>query len=1130
MKKLERGILLFLILVLVLSSGISYLALNQASKGKNNIDNQKMRIALVNEDQGAEFNEEYYEFGNGFIKGIEKDSQYDWYVVSRGVAENGLKRNVYHMIIVIPNDFTQKALSIDSKSPEKVVLNYKINASENSNMKAEAEKTASSILGEFNRRIIDVYFASVIGNLHDAQDNVSTLVNKEQLYTNVYHQDIQRPLTGYTLRLGAVQDHTNVSRDSFKGLQDILKEFESSMGEGVQTSHTYQSSFMDFTKKQAADMLLSKGFSEQLGDFNSKMNQRNVLQQLDDLRSANKAINGQFHSTKDKTATMLSESAAIQAYLTSTKEKMEKVNTELVDQLAADMQQFVAEKLKREINHSAGKEQSVHLNHIFARPDANVRTLIQKQMDLLPSLDQEDLDGLGLKKITLTQLKNVIAVSKQYNKEFGYTPNLETNSLPLSDQVKEIKHHLMINGVMVTDSVILPEANKSGQEFTLSIPKEFSVAQVLLTLPNRPEMDYTKPFLKNKQITLPETDKGSFTVKVKVKLKEIAATIDVFQPITWNWEMEQKDVTQVDTPVPPETAGEPSSPTEQKTGQLEEVTPGVSEEKGGPANDTIASVMEATENERKTVEQNKNAENKNEPTTGDQNNNEPKNDPKNPAEIVMMVNNTIQHQVMSPLMSDATSVLINAASDTVSEYQKLLMLYGAYFGIGLEQFNQPNLENQLIQTNLRDMATVDSLYYLFNKEDIVEVLANYVAKQITEEVRQQTVNLKSKMDEYVQLVNGANQNSMQMMEMIKQTMAQAEILNTNLSNTLQDLAAWREASLQLQEAESTILLNEGEEQTAILALGSGLNSLLAASQALADQSKNNATTADHVFKTFAAIDQQAKEIQVSGTTLVKQAGDLSENLTNKLVEDKNFAQNFGGVLANSRIGQRPNEHLLSFLSNPVQTKNAGVIQAGDTFTPYFLVLICFIVALFTAYVLSIHERKRLQNDSFAEETTLIGRNTPLTIITASIGLVEGLAIGLLSSYLLQISEEKILLWIGMITLIMLAMLLVAAYLLRQLKMIGMFILLVMLSLYLFFTEALGLQFDKASLAAKLREYSPLQYIEKLFMQFSSGAADNKIIIGSLLALIVLSLIGHLLVLHHVPRNKEAPNEEISESL
>jgi uncharacterized phage infection (PIP) family protein YhgE len=95
MKRFDRGVLLFLVLILALSSGISYLALNQSPKGKANKDDQKMTVALVNEDQGAKFNDKDYEFGAEFIKNIEKDDQQDWYVVSRGVAESGLDRNVY---------------------------------------------------------------------------------------------------------------------------------------------------------------------------------------------------------------------------------------------------------------------------------------------------------------------------------------------------------------------------------------------------------------------------------------------------------------------------------------------------------------------------------------------------------------------------------------------------------------------------------------------------------------------------------------------------------------------------------------------------------------------------------------------------------------------------------------------------------------------------------------------------------------------------------------------------------------------------------------------------------------------------------------------------------------------------
>ncbi|WP_084797832.1 type VII secretion protein EsaA [Neobacillus mesonae] len=276
MKRFKQGLLLFFVLVIALSSGISYLALNKAAKTNDEKKNQKMTIALVNQDQGSVLNGKTYDFGNEFIKNIEKDDQHNWYVISRGVAENGLARNAYNMMIVIPDDFSKKALSLNSKDPEKVVLNYKVNTSGNSTMKVEADKTASTILGNFNRKIIDVYFASVIGNLHDAQDQIGSIIKQEQIYTNVYNSSIHQPLSGYTSQFGTVQENANLSMESFQGLQEILKGFENSLGEGVKTGSTYQTNFLDFKKMQDTNRLLVNGFSDQLRLFDNGLNHGDV--------------------------------------------------------------------------------------------------------------------------------------------------------------------------------------------------------------------------------------------------------------------------------------------------------------------------------------------------------------------------------------------------------------------------------------------------------------------------------------------------------------------------------------------------------------------------------------------------------------------------------------------------------------------------------------------------------------------------------------------------------------------------------------------------------------------------------------------------------------------------------------
>lgn len=1130
MKKVERSILLFLVFVLVLSSGGSYVALNQATKSNTSEDNQKMIVALANEDQGAEFNGQKYEFGKEFIKNIEKDEEHDWYVVSRGVAESGLERNSYNMMIVIPNDFTRKALSIDSQAPEQVQIDYKINATDNNNLKAKAEETASSILGDFNRRIIDVYFASVIGNLHEAQDNISAIVKKEQLYTSVYNNAVHRPLDGYTSQFGAIQSNTLVSRDSFKGFQDILKDFENNLGLGVQTGKEYQADISEYNKMKAANALVANGFTEQLSNFSSQMRSEDILEQLDYLIAANNEINKQFQQEENQPATIITEASALQLFLSQTKEQVENTDTDLADQLASDMQSAISEKLKREIKNSSNEEKNVYLSHFFVGPDEKARRSIQKQIDQIPSLNPNDLNGIAMREETITQLRNVMALSNKYNQEFNYVPSRGIESLPLLNTISQIRNSLMTDGVTLVDSVILPEnKKKSGQEFSIKIPDGFAVTQLLLTLPNSGEMDYTKPFLENNKVNLPRTPEGAFAVKVQVKLLEPTANINVYEPIKWIWKLDQTDVTDVDNPEVPETPTEESTSPEKPI----ETEATVSDWQTQPSI-TPSTTAAAEESESLTSgEQNnsQHAEELEEDQIEEPSEEEKPEPPPIPIiEKLKIVNNHITHQLLSPLVNDSTGTLINAASDTVKDYQKLLALYTLYFGIEVDQFSRSEFEEELNHVRLTDLATEDSLYYLFNKQDIVDLLANYVAAQTTEEFRTETEELKAKIGAYLELVHTANDNSKLLTELIQKTMAQAEIQNMNLTKTLEDLATWREESTKLQEEQAKILGNEDDEQQAVMALDSNFSSLLASSQSLADQSKSNLTSADHVYETFDAIDNQAKDIQASGMNLVKQAGELSNHLSSKLTEDQDFAKNFAEVLANSRIGDRPNENLLSFLSNPVETKNAGVIMAGDSYTPYFIVLICFIVALFTAYVISNSERKRLADDSFSEEKSLAGMNTPITLVTTSIGLIEGLVIGMLSSYLLQLNEERLLSWVGVITLIMMTMLLVATYLLRQLKMGGMFILLVLLSLYLFLTEAIGLNFDKSSSAAKLKEFSPLQYVEKLLMEFGTNTANNQGIIYSLLVIMIVALISQLFVVHRFSKNEEVRNEGITESM
>jgi type VII secretion EsaA-like protein len=531
----------FLLFILVLTSGSSYFGLDAAKQGTTSDDDRKMAVALVNEDEGGQFNGKKYTFGNEFVKSIEKDNSQDWYVVSRGMAENGLNDNTYNMMIVIPSDFTKRALSIDSKNPQNIVLNYKVNASDSSALKEKAEKTAGSILEDFNRRIIDVYFASVLGNLHDAQDNVSALVNEEKKHTSDYIQHVKAPIAGYTGQFATVQDQSQLSKEVFKGFQDLLKSNSSVLADGKKEGDSLQNDYLDYVKMKNMTDSLAKNFSDRLLSLNDALTSEAVKQQLDGLNLANEAVRAQFSNKTGEDANIRFESDTIRQYLADTANALRAQQNDLETTLQSDLQQSISGQLQK--NFSAG-DQKVPLNRFFEGPDKAIRAAIEREIEKLPALKLEEIENAGLDESVSSGLKNVISVTNQYDEEFGYTPLAKNETLPIVEQVEDIKKNLEENGLVLSDEVAdLPEMKKDGQIFTLQIPDAFTLEKLTFVLPGGEEKTYGANDVKDNGVTLPKTAQGPFSVKAKVILKKDREDVKLFEPVAWSWKIKQEDAT-----------------------------------------------------------------------------------------------------------------------------------------------------------------------------------------------------------------------------------------------------------------------------------------------------------------------------------------------------------------------------------------------------------------------------------------------------------------------------------------------------------------------------------------------------------------------------------------------------------
>lgn len=1177
MKKFDKRWILFLVLIVLLASGLSYLTLHQeTTKTAEQPQTQNMSVALVNEDQGSTFNGTDLAFGDAFVSSVSENENHEWFVVSRGVAESGLKNNTYDMMIVIPNDFSEKSLNITAEAPEQVVLQYKINASENPRLKEEAEKTASDILNDFNRRVIDVYFASIIGNLQNAQDSIGQMVNRQAAYTNSYNSNVFQPLSGYTDQFGMVRDNTEVSKESFTSFGELLASYEDQLVDESQLGEDFVSNLEDVMNLKETNNTDLVSFQDQINQFSQGLTAGEVDQRLDQLVATNEAINRQFAASQQgavdtvmarpatslNTTNIYSGSVSLQQQLQDSSERVAALQQDIDAYLTESNEQFrskIEGRIRSTIEKELDEDQMLNINALFEDPNQVALNRINRAIGKLPSLNTEDFQGVGLPDSTVNEITNVIRMTEKYRENKSVSIDRDPSTI-LKDEFDRLNEKLQ-EGIQVTDTVNIPENKKEGQLFRLQVPEGFTIKHLGIQLPGEAEQGFTDA-IKNGEVKLPANREGEF--KVNLTLRKDEGSFDVYKPINWSWTLEQKDLGDVDKPddlaykattgnllatIQVKNNGNQSA---EEGAVTEEDTPAVDIPSENGENDQTSPDEGNESNEDETETPVTPPENDQEENPGDGGTDQPSepgedeepgnseeqpgtdkpdedDEEKDEPEKLYIKDNIIKHRISTPIedLDNTTETLIRTVTNSISAYQELGSLYESYYGFGLH-----GLPDNFGSASLNDLATNNSLFYLFKKKDIKDLLADYMTGQITGSVTEQLQTpaeaFRQQVSNYQSQVQQAIADADTLTGQVAATTEQAAVLNDNVNQTLEDVTAWRDQVLALLEGQTEIQTNAQGEQEAVLTLGSEFQPLLMSSQSLAEQAQSNTNTADQVYETFDNIDTQAREIEQSGTGLVSDAETLASNLTDKLSDDQNFTENFTEVLANSRVGDRQNENLYDFLSNPVQTSNEGTIaaQSETIFTPYYLVLISFIVVLFTAYVISTLHMRRKQDDQFASDTSLMVQHAPITIITAGIGLLEGIVIGIVSSYYLPIDDLNKLQLTAVMALLITAMLLIATYLLRQMKMIGMFILLAIFSLYLFFTDAIG---TASTAFPTIEKFSPLQYMETFMLRIVEGSVNYVVAIFALVIAAAIGALANLLVINQSDKGVDNADDNQTEA-
>jgi putative membrane protein len=127
-------------------------------------------VAVVNNDQGAISDDEPINVGNQLVAKLKEGNGLGWKFVNTTEAMKGLQNNELYMVIVIPEDFSQRAATVLDKDPKKLELEYIQNEGLNFLASQVTKSATEKIREQLANTITETYAATVFSGLEEVAE------------------------------------------------------------------------------------------------------------------------------------------------------------------------------------------------------------------------------------------------------------------------------------------------------------------------------------------------------------------------------------------------------------------------------------------------------------------------------------------------------------------------------------------------------------------------------------------------------------------------------------------------------------------------------------------------------------------------------------------------------------------------------------------------------------------------------------------------------------------------------------------------------------------------------------------------------------------------------------------------
>jgi len=250
-KNLIKNRFLMIVLIAILTIPTIYTTIFLSSMWDPYGKVSNLPVAVVNKDKEIIYQSNQVHIGEDLVKQLKKSDSMKFYFVDENRAERGLKSGAYYMVLTIPENFSENAVTLMDPSPKKMNLNYQTNPGMNFIASKMSESSMIRIKDEVSKSVTAFYAKNIFSKFHTVEDGFTNAINgTNQLSQGL--KDLQSGQNKLSTGMSTLSDKMNTFTTGTASLKDGITEYTT----GVESVNTGVAALADGTKK------LSDGLSQ----------------------------------------------------------------------------------------------------------------------------------------------------------------------------------------------------------------------------------------------------------------------------------------------------------------------------------------------------------------------------------------------------------------------------------------------------------------------------------------------------------------------------------------------------------------------------------------------------------------------------------------------------------------------------------------------------------------------------------------------------------------------------------------------------------------------------------------------------------------------------------------------------